>query len=278
MINYNGTLVPDSEVSLSTTNRSFRYADGVFETIRYAGGKMTFFEDHYFRLMADMRILRMEIPLNWSPEFLEDEIRKTLVANALDSGAARVRLTVFRKGAGGYAPETRAVESLIEVYPLLDEEYILPEAGKRLQLFQDHHKPTGLLSNLKSNNAQVYTLAAIFAQENGVDDCVLINEHKCLVESIQSNVWLVYGKTIKTPSLSEGCVKGVLRTNLLNFLPKWGYEVSEERITPFELQRADEVWLTNTIRGIEWVQQYRKKEYKNEEASAVLRRLNMMLT
>ena len=278
MINYNGTLVPDGQVALGTTNRSFRFADGVFETMRYTKGEIAFFEDHYFRLMADMRILRMEIPLNWSPEYLESEIIKTLEGNALQNGPARIRFTVFRKGAGGYTPETRSVESLVEVSPLIDEEYILPEAGIKLQLFQDHHKPTGLLSNLKSNNGQVYTLAGIFAEENGFDDCVLINEHKCLVEGIQSNVWLVYGKTIKTPSLSEGCVKGVLRTNLLNYLPKWGYEVSEERITPFELQRADEVWMTNTIRGIEWVKQYRKKEYSADEAHSVVRRLNMLLT
>lgn len=278
MINFNGGLRPDDEVKLSTSNRGFRFADAVFETIKYARGKIFFWEDHYFRLMSDMRILRMNIPIEWSPEFLEEEITKTIEANALNNGAARVRLTVFRNGGGGYTPETKDVSYLVECYPILDEEYILPQAGKNMQLFQDHAKPTGLLSNLKSANAQVYTLAGIFAQENGFDDCFLINEHKHLVEAISSNIWLVIGKTIKTPALSQGCVKGVLRTNLIKWLPKWGYEVEETEITPFELQRADEVWLSNTIRGLEWVGQYRKKTYKNDEAAAVLRRINMALT
>ena len=266
MINFNGALRPEEDVRLAPSNRSFRFADGVFETIKFARGKIQFWEDHYFRLMSDMRILRMDIPLSWSPEYLEEEIRKTLEANALDHGAARVRFTVFRNGGGGYVPETREVSYLVECYPLLDEEYILPQAGKKMQLFQDHFKPSGLLSNLKSANAQVYTLAGIFARENGFDDCFLINEHKRLVESISSNIWLVNGKSIRTPKLPEGCVKGVLRTNLLKWLPKWGYEVEETEITPFELQKVDEVWLTNTIRGLEWVEQYRKKTYQNVEA------------
>ncbi|QTN39239.1 aminotransferase class IV [Cryomorphaceae bacterium] len=278
MINFNGGLRPDEAVQLSTTNRGFRYADGVFETIRVVQGKIHFWEDHYFRLMSDMRILRMEIPLSWSPEYLEEQIHETLKANALDNGAARVRFSVYRAGGGTYTPETREVEYIIEAWPLLDEEFIVPQAGKNIQLFQDHAKPSGLLSNLKSSNAQVYTLAGIFAQENGFDDALLINEHKHLVEGISSNVWLVFGKTVKTPGLDQGCVKGVVRTNLLKWLPKWGYEVEETKITPFELQRADEVWLTNTIKGLEWVGQYRKKTYSNTEASGVVRRMNMALT
>ncbi len=278
MINFNGGLRPDEAVQLSTTNRGFRYADGVFETIRVVQGKIHFWEDHYFRLMSDMRILRMEIPLSWSPEYLEEQIHETLKANALDNGAARVRFSVYRAGGGAYTPETREVEYIIEAWPLLDDEFIVPQAGKNIQLFQDHAKPTGLLSNLKSSNAQVYTLAGIFAQENGFDDALLINEHKHLVEGISSNVWLVFGKTVKTPGLDQGCVKGVVRANLLKWLPKWGYEVEETKITPFELQRADEVWLTNTIQGLEWVGQYRKKTYAHTEASGVVRRMNMALT
>ena len=278
MINFNGALRPDVEVRLSPSNRSFRFADGVFETIKFARGKILFWEDHYFRLMSDMRILRMNIPISWSPEHLEQEILTTLDANALEQGAARIRFTVFRNGGGGYVPETSEVSYLVECYPLVDDEYILPQAGKIMQLFQDHVKPTGLLSNLKSASAQVYILAGIFARENGFDDCFLINEHKHLVEAVSSNIWLVKGKTIKTPALSQGCVKGVLRANLLKWLPKWGYEAEETEITPFELQRVDEVWLTNTIRGIEWVQQYRKKSYENSEAQAVARHLNTALT
>ena len=176
MINFNGALRPDEEARLLPSNRSFRYADGVFATIKYAKAHLQLWEDHYFRLMGDMRILRMSIPLPWSPEYLEEEIRKTLESNALDQGAARVRLTVFRNGGGNYVPETNEVSYLIEVYPMVDEEFILPQAGKKMELFQEHRKPTGLLSNLKSNSAQVYVLAGIFARENGFDDCFLLNE------------------------------------------------------------------------------------------------------
>ena len=70
MINFNGTLLEENTV-LSTENRGYAYGDALFETIKTSGGKILFWEDHYFRLMASMRIMRMEIPMNFTMEFLE---------------------------------------------------------------------------------------------------------------------------------------------------------------------------------------------------------------
>ena len=74
MININGNLVEDKDATISVFNRGLAYGDSVFETLRVINGKIIFWEDHYFRLMSSMRIMRMEIPSNFSPEFLEEEI------------------------------------------------------------------------------------------------------------------------------------------------------------------------------------------------------------
>ena len=74
MINLNGQLLAPNAAGISITNRGFTYGDAVFETLRVINGKIIFWEDHYFRLMASMRIMRMEIPLGFSPEFLEKEL------------------------------------------------------------------------------------------------------------------------------------------------------------------------------------------------------------
>ena len=73
MINFNGTIT-DSETNLLVNNRAFLYGDGVFESIKIVDQKILFLEDHYFRLMASMRIVRMEIPMNFTMEFFEEQI------------------------------------------------------------------------------------------------------------------------------------------------------------------------------------------------------------
>src|SRR5690606_8357956 len=104
MINFNGTTLPGNSATLSIKNRGFTYGDSVFETIRVINGKIIFWEDHYFRLMASMRIMRMEIPSNFSPEFLENEIKELVRINDLINSAARIRFTVYRKEGGFYTP------------------------------------------------------------------------------------------------------------------------------------------------------------------------------
>ena len=78
MINIDGNLFQNNEAKLEIDNRGFQFGDAVFETIRVVQGKILFWEEHYFRLMASMRILRMEIPMNFTLEYLQEEIYKTL--------------------------------------------------------------------------------------------------------------------------------------------------------------------------------------------------------
>jgi branched-chain amino acid aminotransferase len=257
MINYNGTLFQAQDFQLPYPNRAFSYADGVMESLRVVNGKIWFWEDHYFRLMGDMRVLRLEIPTAFTPEFLEEEILRAVEKNR----SARVRMYVYRKAGGLYTPISKEVEYIIESEPWVAEAYKLNEIGLHIQLFQEHQKPTGLLSNLKSTNAQVYIVAGIFAKENNYGDVILLNEHKRMVEGVSSNLFLVQDGKVYTPALAEGPVKGVFRKNLIDVLKKNGVEVIETELVPFELQRADEVWLTNAVGGIKWVGQFRKKTY-----------------
>jgi branched-chain amino acid aminotransferase len=79
MINFNGSFLP-SEGLLSSSNRAFLYGDGVFETLKVVNSKVLFLEDHYFRLMASMRIVRMQIPYNFTLEYFEEQIISTATA------------------------------------------------------------------------------------------------------------------------------------------------------------------------------------------------------
>ena len=106
MVNFNGNLVNKEDSKLTVENRGYKYGDALFETLKVVNGKIFFWEDHYFRLMASMRILRMDIPMNFTMEYLEAEILKTVEANTLLDSCARVRLNVDRGDAGKYLPNS----------------------------------------------------------------------------------------------------------------------------------------------------------------------------
>ena len=278
MILYNGELLAPENVNFSSTNRAFRYGDAVFETMKYANGKVLFLEDHYFRLMSTMRILRMEIPMNFSPEFLEEQINEVIAANHAERQANRVRLTVFRAGAGLYQPETNDIEYLIETSLLPNSEFVLNEKGLNIDLYKDFYVHKSMLSNLKTANAQLYVLASIFKAENNLDECILLNDDKHVVETISSNLFMLIDGVVHTPPLETGCLKGVMRKNIISLLKKMKIEVRETSFSPFELQKAQEVWLTNAISGLQWVGNYRKKQFENTLATEVVAALNGFLS
>ncbi|NJW52645.1 aminotransferase class IV [Salinimicrobium oceani] len=277
MVNINGELVLEEQASLSIRNRGFAYGDSVFETIRVINGRIIFWEEHYFRLMASMRIMRMEIPHNFSPEFLEAEILQLLRENELLEGQARVKLSVTRSEGGLYTPATNDIEYLITSVPLEEAFYLLNTSFYEVELYKDHFVTAGLLSTLKTNNRAINVLGSIYARENDYDNCLLLNEQKNVVEALNGNLFLVTGKVIKTPPLSDGCLKGITRTKILEILKKLPeYELQETSISPFELQKADEMFITNVAVGIQPVHKYRKKEYGEEVAKLLLGRLNTL--
>ncbi|MDJ0646451.1 MAG: aminotransferase class IV [Flavobacteriaceae bacterium] len=271
MINYNGQIIPKANASISLNNRGFKYGDSVFETIKVKNKKVYFAEDHYFRLMASARMLRMNVPMNFTLEYFESEILK--LAAAIGLANARVRFSIFRKEGGLYSPLTNDSDFLIEASELdetIKEDY-------EVELFKDHYVYSGLLSTLKSNNKILNVIASIFKTENGYDNCLLLNEKKQLVEAINGNLFLVKGSTILTPAMTEGCIKGIIRKKLLEILKKDpDFDIRETEISPFELQKADEVFITNAIVGIQPVTKYRRKIYTTEVSEKLRKKLNAL--
>jgi len=225
--------------------------------------------------MASMRILRMEIPMDFSPESLEKRIHNILDANSLSEKPARVKINIFRKAGGYYKPENRGVDYVIRATELENPFYLLSEEVCEVELFKDHYITSGLLSTLKSTDKLINVLGSIYAQENDFQNCLMLNEKKSVVEALNGNLFLVKGNTIKTPPAEEGCLKGIIRKNLIKIIEKSDeFELDESAISPFELQKADELFITNSIQGIQPITKYRKKTYANKTAKNLLGKLN----
>ena len=272
MINLNGTLISENKEVLNFNNRAFKYGDALFETVKVENLKVIFVEDHYFRLMASMRMLRMEIPMSFTLEFFEKEIINTVEKNELID--ARVRFSVFRQDGGLYNPESNKVDYLIETSPLNSKK----KEVYTIDLFKDYYIYSGLLSTVKTTNKITNVLAGIYADENELDNCILVNEKKQVVEAINGNVFVVKDNVIKTPPITDGCVKGIIRKKLIELISNSAkYEIEENSISPFELQKADEIFITNAIVGIQSVSSYKKSVFNSEVSDEISEELKKLI-
>jgi len=278
MINFNGKLVTETNL-ITLDNRGYKYGDAIFETIKVVHGKIFFWEDHYFRLMASMRIMRMEIPMSFTMEFLEAEIIKTINTNGLAKSAARVRLNVDRGDGGKYKPISKHCSYTIVAESMDQSFYELPNPKNyTVDLYKDYFVAPGLLSTLKTNNKAINVLGSIYAEENDLENCLLLNTNKNVVEALNANIFLVKGERIKTPPITDGCIKGIMRKQIIEVIANSGdYIVEETSISPFELQKADELFLTNVIMGIQPILNYRKKAFATTMSANILKRFNVKL-
>lgn len=275
MINVNGKLVSTTALAIEE-NRGFLYGDAVFETVRVLDKKVLFAEDHYFRLMSSMRIMRMEIPMHFTLENFQEEIIKTVEAHTADAKAFRVRLTVYREAIGKYLPQENKTIGFVATAEVLEEAvYSFHDQPYEVELYKDFYVAANLLSTVKTTNRAVNVLASIFASENDYQNCLLVNDKKNIIEAVNGNLFVVSQNTIKTPPLDEGCVKGVMRKQIIELIGKHpDYTLEEGAISPFELQKADEIFITNVIVGIQPVTKYRKKTFTTQVAKDLLDRLN----
>jgi branched-subunit amino acid aminotransferase/4-amino-4-deoxychorismate lyase len=276
MINYNGEIL-SSDTNLSNSNRGFLYGDGVFETLKIVSNKILFLEDHYFRLMASMRIVRMQIPNNFTLEYIEEQVLNTVKANnCIDS--ARVRFTVFRNDGGFYLPQTRTVSFLIQTSPLNTAQYSFSDANYEVDLYKDFFITKQLLSTIKTTNKMINVTGSIFADENDLQNCLLLNNEKNVVEALNGNLFMLLGNKLITPSIVEGCLNGIMRKQILQLAKKIeNIEVIEGTISPFDLQKADELFITNVIVGLQPITKYRKKEYKTDLSKELTDSLNYLI-
>tara|TARA_B100000780_G_scaffold69992_1_gene46550 strand:- start:3554 stop:4390 length:837 start_codon:yes stop_codon:yes gene_type:complete len=276
MTNYNGIFKDQSLNDFN--NRGFLYGDSIFETIKIINNKIIFWEEHYLRLISSMRILRIEIPNSYTPEFFEEEIIKTnQKIDSLFSG--RVRLTVYRGGAGLYLPQTNYPLFVINSKKINQKLFIINQGPYKVDLFKDYQVQSNLISNLKTNNRVVNVIGSIYAKENELENCILLNNNKLVAEFLNGNIFIVNDNVIKTPTISTGCLNGVMRNKIIELIKKVpDYEIFEKDFSPYELISSDEIWVTNSISGIIPITEYRRKFFSNKVGNIIVNYFNKQFT
>lgn len=260
---YNGKFIGSSEPILTADNRSFRYGDGCFETMRVYQGKVLLADLHFERLMASMHLLHFDVPQHFTKAYFIRLITELCVRNG-NERLARVRLTVFRSDGGLYDPVNNLPNFIIQSWELNRQVLELNATGLVLDIFPDVRKTSDKYSSIKSNNCLPYVMAAMYAKQHRINEAVLLNPCGRVADTTIANLFIVQGRQIITPPLSEGGVCGVMRKHLLRMeLP---FTVSENPVTVADLENAEEIFLTNAVTGVRWVSSFRDSSYGNATA------------
>ena len=273
-INYNGRIWEEGQAFLPTTDHSYRYGDGLFETMKLGKGDILFKDLHFERLYSGLKILKFNVPTLFIKQSIEEQVKALCKKNNCEN-LARIRLSVSR-GSGGLYDCDNKLSYLIECWPL--EQKGLNQIGLIIDIFPDAKKSIDIFSNLKSANYLPYVMAAIWAKENKLNDALILNQHGRICDSTIANVFWVKDNKIFTPPLNEGCVAGVMRKRILeSAILNPDHLVQENILTEDILLQADEVFLTNVITGIRWVKECRNKIYKNTFSSKIFTALGQTI-
>lgn len=277
MVNHNGQLIAADKGIFKADNRALAYGDALMERVRVVNGQVFFLEEHYLKLMASMRILRMEIPMNMTMEFFESELLSTAAAQKAGS-AFLMRFLVYRDLGGPLVPAQQDTSYVIGVERLDSPFYTIDDADYEVDLFKDFYKGKDLLAQLETTNSLLKVTAGIFARENGFHDGLLLNDAKEVVESIQGNLFVLKGTNIRTTPVSHGATDGVVRKKVVEIIEQTKeLAIAELPISPFELQKADSLFITNTRNGIIPITKYRKKRYTSTIPQSLLGKLNAQI-
>jgi len=228
--------------------------------MRVVEGKLPFLERHLARLKKGMHLLQYEIPERYTVDFFIQEISKLTP----QKGNHRIRLTVYREDGGFYTPKSDNPVFLIESAPHSSAQFHLNEQGLHLGLYEQHQLPCTPLSNIKSCNALPYVLAGHWLAKQTFDECLLLNQYGRIAECSIGNLFLVKGRELWTPPLSEGCIEGVMRSVLLDLAPRLNLSVKIQPLTIEDLLSANEVGVSNAIRGVRWVERFGEQRFRKD--------------
>jgi branched-chain amino acid aminotransferase len=207
-----------------------------------------------------------DIPALITPETLEKNILDLCKKNNhLES--ARVRINFFRGDGGLYDPESHRLNYIIQTWELPAHYKEINQNGLALTAYPLGRKSRDPLSNLKSNSALIYVLAAKFAKDQKCNEALVLNDAHNIADATIANIFWIKEGEIFTNPLSEGIVAGVMRQYIIDTLFQKGIIVAEHPINPEQILAADEIFTSNALYGIRWAASLGEKKFGMEKTS-----------
>jgi branched-chain amino acid aminotransferase len=276
MVNINGQIYANDDAFISIFNTSLISGDLIFENIIVSRNKVLFYEDHYFNLLSSMRILKIKIPMSFTPEFLEKQLLSLYAKSGFVNDNILMRILICNNVASKVNPNSVKYY----IYDTQKINYSSINFEKyTLDVFKDYFKNTGLLSNLTTNNQLIQRIGLRYCQENDFNDCVILNNSKTISESLNGNIFMVMNDKVFTPPLNDGSNNNVIRTKIIELINNdiEGFDVIEQSLSVFDIQKSDELFISNINFGIQPVRKFRKKVFTDEITSLIMNKLALLV-
>lgn len=244
-----GQLVDASEAKISVFDHGLLYGDGVFEGIRFYGGRVFRLDEHVERLFLSARAILLKMP--WSQQEVSDIVCETIRANGLTDGYVRLVVT---RGSGGLGlnpylceqPSMFCIAASIQLYP---EEYY--EKGLELITCSTRRPSHATLSpQVKSLNYLNNVMAKVECIKAGVMEGLMLNDAGTVAECTGDTIFIVKNGVVTTPKITDGALDGITRAVILELCERLGIVIIEDTLTRYDVYTADEVFLTGTAAEI----------------------------
>ena len=231
-------------------NRAFVYGDLLFESILVLNNQIQHVDKHFERLLKSAAVLKMNLSNSFDIDFFKNAILNEINnSNLLNKNSCRVRFVLHRNATGFYLPNSNETAFIIETFELPDNWKEIAGKTKKVGIYSLQTKATGPISNLKTGNALIYVLAKIWAQENGLDDALILNQNENIIEAASANIFWKKNNQIYTVPLAEGCIDGIARQVYMEQMELANNPVIEKICSEIELHQADEIFICNATNG-----------------------------
>lgn len=245
LIYLNGIFVKKSEAKISVFDHGFLYGDGIFETLRAYQGKITFLSQHLDRLWKSAETLSLIIP--HTPNQLGGILYQSLAVNHLEE--AYLRLSITRgEGEPGLDPRLcpqPTVVIMAKHFPGHPPE-LYGQGIKAAVVSIRRNAPYTTDPSIKSCNFLNNILAMHQALKLGAREAIMLTIDGYVCEGSISNIFWLEDRVLKTPNIRCGLLAGVTRAAVIDSAHCLGIKVEEGFFPVEDLQRAEEIFVTNT--------------------------------
>ena len=267
----NGKFLPADQASISAIDMAYLYGYGVFESLRIYDGVPFMLNKHLSRLSNGAALLGIDRP---NLKTITDVVHELIVRNSHKQARARITLSMTGLGIVPTLPEKRYATLFIATMPI-DVPAIeqAQNKGVSAMISRKVRRNMDQLSAIKTTSQPSGIIAQSEARAAGYDEALLMNEKGMLAEGSFSNVFIARGGILITPDLKSGILAGITRGIVITQAKRNGIPVEERQVKLSESAKADEMFLTSSIREIAPIVELGGKAVGNVKPGAITKRL-----
>ncbi len=247
-ISLNTKIIPDTEGSISITDRGFLYGDGIFETIRSYNGTPFKLNEHIERLRNSSG--KLKIVFEYTNSEIGDNIKALIEKNNIQNAYIRITLSRGVGGSGLGISDNHKPTLLIQAKPFTPYENKLYDEGMTLVVSKSRRSTSCSISCHKTTNLLKSIMLKEEANTKSANEVVILNTDGFVAECVVSNIFIVNNGSVTTPSLDTNILPGITRRTILDICNNSSIPASEEHFTKETLIKSDEIFITNSLMEI----------------------------